>query len=101
MRFAISADTIGGAVSHYRDERGLEVDGIVDLPDGRWAVFDVKLGGEARIEEGAAHLKSLAAKVSEKRAATLAGLSVITAGTTSFVRPDGIKVVSLGHLRAG
>lgn len=95
------ADTLGGTVSHYRDEQGLEVDAVIELPDGRWAAFEVKLGGEARIEESASHLKALVSKVSEKRASSLAGLNVITAGTTSFRRADGIGVVSLGHLTAG
>ncbi|MGN6324918.1 ATP-binding protein [Pseudolysinimonas sp.] len=96
----VYADTLGGAVLHYRDGEGLEVDAIVDLPDGRWAAFEIKLGGQANIDAASASLRKLAARVSEQRAASLAGLVVVTAGKTSLTRPDGVKVVSLGHLTA-
>lgn len=96
----VYADTMGGAVSHYRDEQGLEVDAIVDLPDGGWAAFEVKLGGQASVDLAARNLRKLVAKVSERRAASLAGLNIVTAGDTSLTRPDGIKIVSLGHLTA-
>lgn len=33
-----------GEVFHYRDKGGQEVDAIVQLRDGRWATFEVKLG---------------------------------------------------------
>ncbi len=96
----VYADAIGGAVFHYRDEQGLEADAIVELPDGRWAAFEIKLGGQANIDLAAANLHKLAARVSEQRAASLAGLAVVTAGTTSLTRADGVHVVALGHLAA-
>ncbi|MDR1690730.1 MAG: DUF4143 domain-containing protein, partial [Candidatus Methanoplasma sp.] len=34
----------GGRVYHYRDSNDLEIDNIVELPDGRWGAFEVKLG---------------------------------------------------------
>ena len=39
----VLADAIGGKVYHYRDESGLEVDIIVDLGDGSWSAFEVRL----------------------------------------------------------
>ena len=96
----VYAQQLSGSVYHYRDEVGLEVDAIVELNDGRWAAFEVKMGGTKNIELAAHNLTSLAAKVSEKRAGQLASLNVLTAGTTSYTRPDGINVVSLGHLGA-
>lgn len=94
----VYAEAMGATVCHYRDERGLEVDAIVELADGRWAAFEVKLGGESSIERAAANLHKLAAQVSEARAAQIAGLAVITAGATSYRRADGVAVISLGHL---
>ncbi len=93
------ADTVGGAVSHYRDEQGLEVDAIVELPDGRWAAFEIKLGGRASVD-AASNLRKLVGKVAETRAAAIASLNVITAGDTSLTRPDGVNVIALGHLAA-
>ena len=96
----VYAQQLAGAVYHYRDEVGLEVDAIVELNDGRWAAFEVKMGGSKNIELAANNLKALKSKVSEKRSSQLASLNILTAGSTSYTRPDGINVVALGHLGA-
>ena len=88
----------GGTVYHYRDENGLEIDAVVELNDGRWAAFEVKVGGSKNIDMAATNLRSLAAKVSEQRADQLASLNVLTAGTASYTREDGVNVIALGHL---
>ncbi|MGQ0464771.1 MAG: ATP-binding protein [Sporichthyaceae bacterium] len=94
----IYAQPIGGSVYHYRDETGLEVDAIVELRDGRWAAFEVKLGGERAVEGAAASLRKLRGKVAESRAVQLRSLNVLTAGELSYTRPDGVNVLALGHL---
>lgn len=96
----VYADTLGGKVTHYRDEGGLEIDAVVDLPDGRWAAFEVKLGGQTGVEAAAQSLHKLAAKVGPAHAARLSSLNVITAGTTSLTRPDQVNVIALGHFSA-
>lgn len=97
----IYAQTLGGAVYHYRDDTGLEVDAIVELGDGRWSAFEVKLGGADNIEKAAANLWKLKAKVSEQRASQLRSLNVVTAGAESYTRPDNVNVIALGHLFLG
>lgn len=94
----VYAHARGGTLAHYRDSSGLEVDAIVELRDGRWAAFEVKLGGDNSIEQAARSLRSLRHKVAESRTAELCSLNVITAGATSYTRPDGVNVVALGHL---
>ncbi|MBX3141063.1 MAG: ATP-binding protein [Trueperaceae bacterium] len=96
----VYADALGGSVYHYRDDSGLEIDIIVELNDGTWSAFEVKLGGEAHIESAASNLKKLQGKVSARRAEQLRSLNVITAGKVSLTRPDGVNVVALGHLTA-
>ena len=49
-------------VHYYRDSDGLEVDAVIELRDGRWAAFEVKLG-ENQVESAAASLRRLARKV--------------------------------------
>lgn len=94
----VYAEALGGSVTHYRDEQGLEIDAIVDLPDGRWAAFEIKLGGQTGVEAAARNLHKFAAKVSPARAERLAGLNVITAENASITRPDGVNSIALGHL---
>ena len=45
----------GGKVSYYHDKSDLEIDCVVHLKDGRYALIECKLGSE-RIEDGAKNL---------------------------------------------
>jgi hypothetical protein len=65
---------------------------------GSWAAFEIKLGGDNYIEEGAANLKALYAKLSDAKQKDMRSLNVLTAGSVSYKRDDGVNVVSLGHL---
>ncbi len=94
----IYADVHRGRVFHYRDSSNLEIDAIIELRDGRWVACEVKLGGQKHIDRAADHLRQLSRKVSEQRQAQLQALVVLTGGEASYTRPDGVHVVSLGHL---
>lgn len=94
----VYAEALGGELFHYRDETGLEVDAILELRNGEWAAFEVKLGGSKAVDAAARSLRALEAKVTPQRASELRAKVVLTAGDTSYVRPDGILVVALGHL---
>jgi predicted AAA+ superfamily ATPase len=91
---------LGGSVFHARNSEGREADAIVELPDARWAAFEVKLGVSSQvIDEAAASLKRFADEVvSDANVAPI--LTVITGGGLSFRRPDGVNVVALTALRA-
>ncbi len=49
----IYARTLGGTIYHYRDKSDLEADAIIQLANGAWSAVEVKLGGQARIDEDA------------------------------------------------
>lgn len=94
----VYAGAVGAEVYHYRDSTGLEVDCIVETAAGDWAAFEVKIGGAKHIDEAAGNLKKLREKVSAARQERLKSLNVLTAGTTSHTRTDGVNVVSIGHM---
>lgn len=96
----IYAQLHDGEVLHYRDNSNLEVDAIVELRDGRWAAFEIKLGGATAVDAAAPNLVKLRRKVADQVAARRCSLNVLTGGTASYTRPDGVNVVSLGHLTA-
>ena len=83
----------------YRDETGLEIDAIVEQRGGVWSAFEIKMGGEPAIEGAARSLAALAKKVAPQRREQLTTLNVLTAGTVSYTRPDGVNVIALGHLK--
>jgi hypothetical protein len=84
---------------HYRDNKGLEVDAVVELADGRWAAFEIKLG-QAAIDQGAAALLKFRDVVDVERRGKPAVLGVITGTGFGYVRDDGIAVIPIGALSA-
>jgi hypothetical protein len=51
----IYSRSLGAKLFRYRDDSGMEVDSIVEMPDGRWGAFEIKLGA-GRIDEAAENL---------------------------------------------
>lgn len=90
----VYADLLDAEVYYYRDSSGLEVDLILELPDGRWAGIEVKLG-ENELDKASVNLFKLA-NIAETKPEFL---MVVTNGQMAYQRPDGIYVVPLGCLR--
>lgn len=96
----IFADTLHGQVYHYRDKNGLECDAVIHLRNGAYGLTEIKLGGDELIEEGAATLKELQAKIDTEKMKEPAFLMVLTGvGTYAYRRPDGVYVVPVGCLK--
>lgn len=95
----IYAQASNARLLHYRDNTGLEVDAIVEARDGRWAASEIKLGGSAAIEEGAANLLKFAERVDAKKIGSPALLAVIVATGYGYVRKDGVAVIPIGSLK--
>lgn len=96
----IYAGAIGGEVSHYRDNAGLECDALVHLEDGRWGAIEIKLGGDELIEAGANSLKKLKAKIEEKSDENAPSfLMILTAVGGAYKREDGVYVAPINLLK--
>ncbi|MBI3429143.1 MAG: ATP-binding protein [Actinobacteria bacterium] len=93
----VYAQSIDADVFHYRDSNGLEVDVIVQLRDGTWGAFEVKLGS-SKIDEGARNLLKLANEVDDKKVGKPSVLCVITASEIGGIREDGVVVLPIGSL---
>lgn len=92
----IYAQSSDAEVYHYREAGGrFEVDLIVEDRDGNWVGIEVKLGGSARIAEGAQALHKLAA---DRVRRPPQALVVVTGGRYCFRRPDGVYEMPLGCL---
>jgi uncharacterized protein len=91
----IYAEANDASVFHYRERSGdLETDLVVEQADGRWAGFEVKLGGDL-VDQAAADLMRLAGTRTTTEPAVLA---VITGTEYGYRRPDGVWVLPLGCL---
>lgn len=95
----VYAQALDCQLFHYRDESGLEADAIIELPDGRWAAFEVKLG-QADIDRAASQLLKLRDRIDSRASGASTALAVISGTGFSYVRDDGVAVVSFGALAA-
>ncbi len=94
----IYADILDAKTYFYKDSTGLEIDIIVERRDGKFIAIEVKLGGEDRINEAVDNFAKFKNRLSETKLKDLVSCNVITAGENTYTRPDGINIVSLGHL---
>lgn len=96
----IYADALDGSVYHYRDKTGLECDAVIHLRNGSYGLIEVKLGGDALINEGAANLLRLSEKIDTDKMEKPAFLMVLC-GVAPFAyrREDGVFVVPISCLK--
>lgn len=94
----VYADYYDGKIYHYHDERDNEADAIVELPDGRWGMFEIKVGFN-QVEDAAAELLSLKMKFEAETGSTPEFLCVICGmSNMAFKRPDGVYIVPITAL---
>lgn len=94
----VYCETIGAEIFYYRDNKDFEVDFILKLENGKWGAIEVKLGAK-QIDEAAENLKKFKDKVDIKKSGEPSFLLVLTASELSYVREDGVYVVSIGNLK--
>ncbi|HEV2952762.1 MAG TPA: DUF4143 domain-containing protein [Candidatus Dormibacteraeota bacterium] len=95
----VYAQANDATVLQYRDSDGLEVDAVVEASDGRWAAFEVKLGG-GLVEEGVSTLKKFVNRIDTAKCGQPAALAVITGTGYAYTRPDGIAILPITALRS-
>lgn len=93
----IYSQPLRGEVRQFRDNKGLEIDAIVESNAG-WAAFEVKLGGPDAIDEAAANLLKFSREVDAERSGEPSALGVIVAGGYGYTREDGVQVIPITAL---
>jgi predicted AAA+ superfamily ATPase len=93
----IYSQGLDATIRHYRDNNGLEVDAIVDSPNG-WAAIEVKLGGSGAVDEGAANLLKFASRVDSAKSGEPAFLGVVIGEGFGYRRDDGVMVIPIAAL---
>ena len=93
----IFSEMCGGRLYHYRDKAGKEADAIVELDDGRWAAFEVRLG-QRQIPAAQTSLAAFVADIDTARTPPPAYAAVITADGPVMTLPDGVVTFPLKAL---
>lgn len=100
----VYSSSLGGTIKHYHDAYNLEIDWVVTLSDGRYALVEVKLGSK-RIDEGINNLLKFKKLVVENnkdknklpiREPDL--LIIITAGDICYTKND-VKIIPITCLK--
>jgi hypothetical protein len=93
-------ETQRGHVFHYHDKTGLECDAVLEDAKGRYALVEIKLGGERLIQEGIASLDAYLRLVESRKALKPVFRMVVTAvGEFAYRRKDGIIICPIGCLK--
>lgn len=88
---AVYVEALGGRIYHYRDSNGNEIDAVLELPDGRWAGVEIKLGGRVAPHAGE-NLKRVAAIIDAEPPSFLA---VITGTGSTLTLKNGVHTFPL------
>lgn len=95
----IYAESFGANLFHYQDYQGREVDAVIELDNGDWCAFEIKLGAK-QIETAAQNLVALRDSVAEKGGKAPSVLCVVCGmSSAAYVRPDGVFVVPVTALK--
>lgn len=96
----VYAEALDGELYHYRDSSGLECDTVLHRRNGSYALLEVKIGGENRINEGAANLLALANNIDTNKMSAPSFMAVIIGvGKYAYQRKDGVYVIPIGCLK--
>lgn len=96
---AVYAESFGAKLFHYQDYKNNEIDAVIELEDGEWCAFEIKLGAK-KIDEGAENLIKVCNDIVEnggkapKIMCVICGLS-----NAAYQRPDGVYVVPITALK--
>ena len=102
----ISVGYAGCRESHcvFRDDKGLEVDVIIELSDGRWGAIEIKLSDLKVNDDNADKLKSFRNKICGNPMAQVRDpefmMFLTGRGGKAYRRNDGILVVPIATLGA-
>ncbi|MDD7293731.1 MAG: DUF4143 domain-containing protein [Clostridiaceae bacterium] len=95
----IYADSFDAKLYHYQDYDNKEVDAVVELPDGRWSAFEIKLGAN-QIDKAAESLIKLKKSIEKEGGIAPSVLCVICGlSNAAYIRDDGVFVIPITALR--
>ena len=95
----IYAQSFGAKLFHYQDYKNNELDAVIELDNGEWCAFEIKLGCN-KIDEGANSLIRTCLEI-EKNGGKPAKIKCVICGLSNaaYQRKDGVYVVPVTSLK--
>lgn len=96
----IYAEAFGGKLYHYQDYQGREIDAVIELSDGRWCAFEIKLGAN-QIDAAAQNLLQIRKEIEKDPKGKPPAVLCVVCGMTNaaYERNDGVFVVPITALK--
>ena len=96
----IYAESFGANVFHYQDYQNREIDAVVELDNGNWCAFEIKLGAN-QIDAAAAELISVRDDIANQKDGVPPSVLCVICGMSNaaYQRPDGVFVVPITALK--
>ena len=95
----IYSESIGAKVFHYRDDSDTEVDAIIEMADGTWGAFEIKLGHN-QVEKAVENLLRFKERMLKHDADRAPSVLCVICGMTKFAyrTEQGVYVVPITTL---
>ena len=96
----IYSESFGANLYHYQDYAGREIDAVLELNDGKWCAFEIKLGAN-QIDAAAANLIKIRDEISRDEKGKPPVVLCVLCGLTNaaYCRADGVFVVPVTALK--
>ncbi len=96
----IYAESFGGTLYHYQDYQNREIDAVVELPDGKWCAFEIKLGAN-QIDAAAQNLLKIHEDAKKDLKGKPPAILCVLCGMSNaaYRRSDGVFVVPITALK--
>ena len=95
----IYADSFDAKCYHYQDYLNREIDSVIELNDGNWCAFEIKLGVK-EIDNAAKKLRNIKESIEKDGGQAPSVLCVICGmSNAAYQRPDGVYVVPITALK--
>lgn len=96
----IYAESFDAHLYHYQDYNNREIDAVIELKDGDWCAFEIKLGAN-QIDAAAANLLSIKKEIEADQGGRPPKILCVLCGLSNaaYRRPDGVFVVPITALR--
>lgn len=95
----VYVDSFNAKCYHYQDYQNKEIDQVIELEDGSWCAFEIKLGAN-QIDNAAKNLINIRDSILKENGKAPSVLCVVCGlATAAYKRPDGVYVVPITALK--
>lgn len=96
---SIYAQSFGAKLFHYQDYKGNEIDAVIELENGDWCAFEIKLGAK-KIDDGAENLIKVCKNIEDHGGkAPIIKCVICGLSNAAYQRHAGVYVVPITALK--